>query len=90
MAIASFNQLSGVDAFLYHALHLPDGWRGSTSLLQSVIIGFTMLVFTVFAIFIIDRVGRRKLMIAGSIGYIVGLTGAACALYFKWKDRCCW
>ena len=54
-----------------------------SALLQSVIVGFTMLVFTVLAMVVIDRFGRRNLMIAGSLGYIAGLSGAAWAFYAK-------
>ena len=36
-----------------------------------MIVGFTMLVFTMAAMVIIDHFGRRKLMLVGSIGYIV-------------------
>ena len=54
-----------------------------SALLQSVIVGFTMLVFTMLAMIIIDHFGRRKLMIVGSIGYIVGLAGAAYAFYAR-------
>jgi len=54
-----------------------------SALLQSVIVGFTMLVFTVLAMVIIDRFGRRNLLIAGSLGYIAGPSGAAWAFFAK-------
>jgi SP family xylose:H+ symportor-like MFS transporter len=54
-----------------------------SALLQSVIVGFTMLVFTMLAMVIIDHFGRRKLMLLGSIGYILGLAGASYAFYAK-------
>jgi MFS family permease len=54
-----------------------------SALLQSVIVGATMFVFTILAMAIIDHFGRRKLMLLGSIGYIIGLTGAAYAFYAK-------
>jgi MFS family permease len=44
----------------------------------SVIIGLTNLVFTMAAMAVIDRFGRRRLMLAGSIGYILSLGAAAC------------
>jgi sugar porter (SP) family MFS transporter len=85
VAIAAFNQLSGINAVLYYtpSIFRMAGAGVQSALLQSVIIGCTMLGFTVFAMFIIDRVGRRKLMIAGSIGYITGLVGVTYAFYFK-------
>ncbi len=85
VAIAAFNQLSGINAVLYYtpSIFKMAGAGVESALLQSVIVGFTMLVFTVLALAIIDHVGRRNLMIAGSIGYIAGLSGAAWAFYAK-------
>ena len=83
VAIAGFNQLSGINAVLYYtpSIFKMAGAGVESALGQSVIVGFTMLIFTVFAMLIIDHVGRRKLMIAGSVGYIIGLVGAAYAFY---------
>ena len=50
-------------------------------LLQSVIVGFTNLVFTMAALSVIDHFGRRKLMLVGSIGYILSLSAAAYSFY---------
>jgi SP family xylose:H+ symportor-like MFS transporter len=52
----------------------------ASALLQSVIVGFTLLVFTVAALAAIDRLGRRTLMIVGSVGYIVSLSSVAYAV----------
>jgi SP family xylose:H+ symportor-like MFS transporter len=85
VAIAMFNQLSGINAVLYYtpSIFKMAGAGVESALLQSVIVGFTMLVFTVLAMVIIDHFGRRNLMIAGSVGYIAGLSGAAWAFYAK-------
>jgi SP family xylose:H+ symportor-like MFS transporter len=85
VAMGAFNQLSGINAVLYYtpSIFKMAGAGVESALLQSVIIGFTMLVFTMFAMVIIDHFGRRKLMIVGSIGYIIGLVGAAYAFYAK-------
>lgn len=85
VAIAAFNQLSGINAVLYYAptIFTMAGAGVESALLQSAIVGFTMLVFTVFAMVIIDHAGRRKLMLLGSLGYILGLTGAAWAFHAK-------
>jgi MFS transporter, SP family, xylose:H+ symportor len=83
VAMSAFNQLSGINAVLYYtpSIFKMAGAGVESALWQSVIVGFTMLVFTVLAMVIIDHFGRRNLMIAGSIGYIVGLAGAAYAFY---------
>lgn len=83
VALAAFNQLSGINAILYYSpsIFKMAGAGVESALLQSVIVGAVMFVFTILAMFIIDHVGRRRLMIAGSLGYILGLSGAAYAFY---------
>ena len=63
------------------AIFRMAGAETASAMLQSVIVGFTMLVFTVVAMLIIDHFGRRRLMLLGSVGYIIGLGGAAYAFY---------
>jgi len=84
--IAFFNQLSGINAFLYYAPRIfEEGGLGeSASLLSSVGIGITNLVFTFIGISLIDKQGRRQLMYYGSFGYIISLSLVACAFYFQW------
>lgn len=83
VAIATFNQLSGINAIMYFA---PDIFRmagagDNAAFLQSIIIGLTNLVATVLAMTVIDLIGRRRLMLIGSIGYLVSL-GMVAALFF--------
>jgi sugar porter (SP) family MFS transporter len=83
IAIAAFNQLSGINAILYYApaiFRMAGAGEGS-ALLQSVLVGGTNLVFTMAAMAVIDRFGRRNLMIVGSIGYIASLSVTAWAFY---------
>jgi sugar porter (SP) family MFS transporter len=84
--VAFFNQLSGINAFLYYAPRIfEEGGLGeSTSLLSSVGIGVTNLVFTYVGISLIDKKGRRNLMYYGSFGYIISLSLVACAFFFEW------
>jgi SP family xylose:H+ symportor-like MFS transporter len=79
IAVAAFNQLSGINAVLYYsgAIFKMAGADKTSALLQSVLVGMTLLVFTLVAFSTIDRVGRRKLMVAGSVGYIVSLSAVA-------------
>ena len=83
VAIAMFNQLSGINAVIYYTMHIfkMAGYDSVDALWQSVIIGFTNLVFTMAAMTVIDRFGRRKLMLVGSVGYILSLLAAAYAFY---------
>jgi MFS family permease len=73
--IAMFNQLSGINAILYFAPRIFEmaGLGEKAALLQSIGIGITNLVFTFVGLWLIDRVGRRTLLIVGSIGYILSL-----------------
>ncbi|MBK5279115.1 MAG: sugar porter family MFS transporter [Bacteroidia bacterium] len=84
--IAFFNQFSGINAFLYYAPRIFEeaGLAESTALLSSVGIGITNLVFTLFGVFLIDRLGRKTLMYIGSVGYIVSLGLVAAAFFFGW------
>ncbi len=83
VTIAMFNQLSGINALMYYAPRIFEmaGAGGESALLQAVAVGGTNLVFTAIALLIIDSFGRRRLMIAGSIGYIVSLGTTAWAFY---------
>jgi MFS transporter, SP family, arabinose:H+ symporter len=73
--IALFNQLSGINAVLYFAPRIFEmaGLGEKTALLQSIGIGITNLVFTFVGLWLIDRLGRRTLLIIGSIGYVLSL-----------------
>lgn len=77
--LAFFNQLSGINFILYYAPVILEnaGFASSDSLLSSISIGGTNLVFTVVGVYLIDRVGRKSLMYLGSVGYIVSLAMVA-------------
>lgn len=84
--IAAFNQLSGINAFLYYAPRIFEeaGLGAKTALLSSIGIGFVNLIFTLIGVYLIDRLGRRKLMIFGSLGYIFSLSMVAISFYLSW------
>lgn len=73
--VAMFNQFSGINAILYYAPRIFEltGLSTDDSLFHSILIGVTNLVFTILGLLIIDRVGRKKLLIAGSIGMAICL-----------------
>lgn len=80
-AMAAFNQLSGINAVLYYSKRIFEsaGFEKSAGLLNSVGLGFVMLVFTMIGLAVIDSFGRKKMMIVGSIGYIFSLGATAWA-----------
>lgn len=72
---AIFNQVSGINAIIYYSPRIFEmaGLGAHTSLLSTVGIGMVNFTFTLIAIAIIDKVGRRKLMLIGSFGLILSL-----------------
>ena len=85
--IALFNQLSGINAFLYYAPRIfqEAGLGESTALLSSIGIGVTNLIFTLIGVSLIDRIGRKTLMYIGSFGYIISLSLVAAAFFYHWQ-----
>lgn len=81
--VAFFNQLSGINFILYYAPQLLEqaGLGKEESLLNSIAIGGTNLVFTFVGLYLIDRLGRKTLLIIGSLGYILSLLGVAWSFY---------
>ena len=81
--ISFFNQLSGINFILYYAPEILSkiGLGAKDSLLNSIAIGGTNLIFTFVGLYFIDRMGRKKLLLIGSIGYIFSLMMVA--FYFK-------
>lgn len=82
-AVAMFNQLSGINALMYYAPRIfrSAGAGPTDALLQSVAIGGTNLLFTAFALFIIDRFGRRPLLLIGGLGAAASLALTATGFY---------
>ncbi|MCP5115167.1 MAG: sugar porter family MFS transporter [bacterium] len=79
VSIAMFNQLSGINAILYYLndIFASAGFDKVSGDLQAVAIGATNLLFTIIAMSIIDRVGRKKLLLIGSVGTALCLAGVA-------------
>ena len=79
VSIGMFNQLSGINAILYYLnkIFTDAGFSKVSGDLQSVAIGATNLLFTMIAMSVIDRVGRKKLLLVGSVGTALCLAGVA-------------
>jgi sugar porter (SP) family MFS transporter len=79
VSLAMFNQLSGINAVLYYLndIFAKAGFTKVSSDLQAVAVGATNLIFTIVAMSVIDRVGRRTLLLIGSVGCALSLTGVA-------------
>lgn len=82
---AVFNQVSGINAIIYYAPRIFEmtGLGKSSALLSSVGIGVINLTFTLISLNLIDRYGRRTLMIIGSFGLIITLGLVSRAFYLE-------
>jgi sugar porter (SP) family MFS transporter len=79
ITIGMFNQLSGINAILYYLndIFARAGFNKVSSDLQAVAIGATNLVFTMLAMSLIDKLGRKKLLLIGAVGTAICLAGVA-------------
>lgn len=79
IAIAMFNQLAGINAILYYinSIFEAAGFGRVSADLQAVAIGATNLLFTVLAMSVIDKVGRKVLLLIGAAGMALCLAGVA-------------
>jgi sugar porter (SP) family MFS transporter len=77
--VAIFSQLTGIAVVFYYSAQIFSiaGFSSDTSMLQSVILGVTNLIFTLLAMSVIDKVGRKKLLLVGLLGMVavLGLFG---------------
>jgi sugar porter (SP) family MFS transporter len=81
--IASFNQLSGINFIIYFAPRIFNlaGLDAASSLLSSAGVGTINLIFTMLGLALIDKLGRKTLMLIGSIGYLISLSVITWAFY---------
>jgi MFS transporter, SP family, arabinose:H+ symporter len=88
VSIGMFNQLSGINAILYYlnAIFAYAGFNKVSSDLQAVAIGATNLVFTMLAMSMIDRIGRKTLLLIGSVGTATCLGGVA-AIFLSGRQQ---
>lgn len=79
ISIGVFNQLSGINAILYYLndIFAAAGFSKVSGDLQAVAVGATNLLFTMIAMSAIDRLGRKTLLLAGSVGTAICLAGVA-------------
>jgi sugar porter (SP) family MFS transporter len=83
--IAVFNQVSGINAVIYYAPRIFEmaGMGTSSALMSSIGIGLVNFLFTLLAINYIDRFGRKRLMLIGSVGLIITLAFVSRAFFVQ-------
>ncbi len=79
ISIGLFNQLSGINAILYYGPRIFEdaGFSKSSGLFQTMLIGLSNLVATIIGMSLIDKLGRKTLLLIGSVGTAVCLGGVA-------------
>jgi sugar porter (SP) family MFS transporter len=85
ITIGMFNQLSGINAILYYLNDIFEhaGFSRVSGNIQAVIIGAVNLMFTMIAMSVIDRIGRKVLLLVGSVGTAACLAGVAAVFFMK-------
>ena len=86
VVLAVLQQVTGINVFLYFGSEIFEKLGGKTidaALLQQVIVGAVNLLFTVIAIWMVDKIGRKPLMLIGSVGMGVALFGMGTAGYLQ-------
>jgi MFS family permease len=85
VALAILQQVTGINVFLYYAPEIFKKMGSGTdvALLETVIVGGVNMLFTIIAIWSVDRLGRKPLMLVGSTGMGLALVAMGLAAYFK-------
>ena len=83
ITIGMFNQLSGINAILYYLNYIFEkaGYSKVSGDLQAVAVGAMNLVATLLAMTVIDKIGRKPLLLIGSVGTALCLFGVS-AIFF--------
>jgi len=83
VSIGMFNQLSGINAILYYLndIFAHAGFSKVSGNLQAVAIGATNLIFTMIAMSVIDKIGRKTLLLVGSVGTVLCLAGVSVVFF---------
>jgi sugar porter (SP) family MFS transporter len=79
ISIGMFNQLSGINAILYYlnTIFESAGFSKTSGDLQAVAIGATNLIATMIAMSVIDKIGRKTMLLIGSVGTCLSLAGVS-------------
>jgi len=85
LVLAMFNQLIGINAVLYYLndIFQMAGFDRTSQNAQAVAVGATMLIATIIALSLIDRFGRRTLLLVGSVGLAICLAAIATIFHIK-------
>jgi MFS transporter, SP family, arabinose:H+ symporter len=79
ISIGAFNQLAGINSILYYvnSIFASAGFSQISSDQQAIALGFTNLVFTMVGMSVIDKLGRKTMLLIGAAGTAACLAGVA-------------
>ncbi|KAK4004300.1 hypothetical protein OUZ56_006040 [Daphnia magna] len=84
MALMLFQQLSGINAIVFYSASVfQDAGCSLNNFLSSIIIAVVAMVFTMISVLLVDRFGRRKLLMISGVCMAVSLTGLGVFVYLK-------
>ena len=83
VSVGLFNQLAGINAILYYAnsIFASAGFNSNSAALQAVAVGFVNLFATLLGMSLIDKLGRKTLLLIGSVGMVFALSGVVAIFY---------
>ena len=81
--LAVFNQLSGINVIMYYApmIFMKTGLATDAAMMNTVAVGITNMLLTIVAMFFIDKLGRKTLLLIGAVGMCISLAGAGISFY---------
>jgi MFS transporter, SP family, arabinose:H+ symporter len=84
-ALVFFNNMAGISAVMNYLndIFRLDGFSRAASDEGAVLVGFLNFIFTIVAMFLIDRLGRRTLLLIGAVGLAPSLAGMAAIFYYQ-------
>ena len=85
MILGVFSQLTGINVIMYYApsIFQAAGFSSDSAMLQTVVIGATNLLFTLIGMSLIDKLGRKTLLMAGALGMTIFLGLIALGMSFN-------
>jgi SP family xylose:H+ symportor-like MFS transporter len=85
IALAILQQVTGINVFMYYAPEIFKnlGTGSDTALLQTIAVGSVNMLFTIVAIWTVDKLGRKPLMLVGSAGMGICLLALGMAAFFQ-------
>ncbi|MEA4935506.1 D-xylose-proton symporter [bioreactor metagenome] len=85
VGLAMLQQVTGINAIMYYAptIFEKTGLNVDSAIYQTILVGLINLIFTVIAMFFVDRVGRKPLLVTGSLLMAVSMLLVAASFYFQ-------